>query len=112
MPENESQRMPEEPARPEENDARHQGTREGTRVPQGFTVHSSGLASEYARELGWGINQEERTKTPHQKQNYDGGRNYNYGARDFGDSAADTSSAQTAVESNKSRHTRQKKSAA
>ena len=54
------------------------------RVPQGFTVHSSGLASEYAREQGWGINEEERTRTPQQKQDYDGGKEYDYGPRDFG----------------------------
>jgi hypothetical protein len=82
------------------------------RVPQGFTVHSSGLASEYARELGWGINEDERKKTPGQKQDYDGGRNYDYGARDFGDSATDTSSAQSVAQTNKMRHQRARKSAA
>ncbi len=69
-------------------------THEETRMPQGFTPKSGGPASEYARELGWGINEEERTKTPSEKQNYDGGRNYDYGAQDFGDTAVDTSSAQ------------------
>ena len=63
------------------------------RLPQGFTVQSSKRSSEYAREQGWGINEEERTKTPRQKQNYDGGRDYDYGARDFGDTAMDTNSA-------------------
>lgn len=86
----------------------------GPRVPQGFTVHSSGLASEYAREQGWGINEDERTKTPQKKQDYDGGRNYDYGARDFGDSAVDTSTARPPAERNKTRPTpmRQRKSAA
>ncbi len=70
-----------------EKDSQHSDTRE----PQGFTVHSGGLASEYARELGWGINEEERTKTPQQKQDYDGGKDYDYGAQDFGDTAVDTS---------------------
>ena len=64
-----------------EKESQHSDTRE----PQGFTVHSGGLASEYARELGWGINEEERTKTPQQKQDYDGGKDYDYGAQDFGD---------------------------
>jgi hypothetical protein len=82
-------------------------------VPQGFTVHSSGLASEYAREQGWGINEEERTKTPRQKQGYDGGTNYEYGAQDFGDTAEDTSSAPPMADRNKApRQPRQKKSAA
>lgn len=83
----------------------------GSREPQGFTVHHSGLASEYARELGWGINVDERTKTPKQKQDYDGGRNYEYGAQDFGDTAADAGSAQ-AVPEQKVRQARRRKSAA
>ena len=101
MPENDSQRKRDDESRTP-----------GTRAPQGFTVHSSGLASEYARELGWGINEEERTKTPRQKQDYDGGRNYDYGAQDFGDTAVDTSQAQPLAEQNKQRQMRQRKSAA
>lgn len=61
--------------------------------PAGFTPHTSKAASEYAREQGWDLNEEERRKTPLEKQNYDGGTDYDYGARDFGDTAADTSSA-------------------
>jgi len=96
-----------------DQDSEHQDKR----VPKGFTPKSSNLASEYARELGWGINQEERTKTPEEKQDYDGGRNYDYGARDFGDTAKDTSSAQPAAERTKARpipqnQPRQKKPAA
>lgn len=83
----------------------------GMRVPQGFTIHSSGLASEYAREQGWGINEEERTKTPRQKQDYDGGKEYDYGARDFGDRAEDTSSAHAPAERNRTRQPRPRKSA-
>ncbi len=83
------------------------------RVPQGFTVHSSGLASEYAREQGWGINEEERRKTPRQKQDYDGGTTYDYGARDFGDTAEDTSlRSEPATLRNRARQTPQRKSAA
>jgi len=89
-----------------ENDPHHPGMR----VPQGFTIHSSGLASEYAREQGWGINEEERTKTPRQKQDYDGGRGYDYGGRDFGDTAEDTSSAHSPAERNKLRRPKQRKS--
>jgi hypothetical protein len=96
-----------------DQDSEHQDKR----MPKGFTVNSSSLASEYAREQGWGINEEERTKTPEEKQDYDGGRNYDYGARDFGDTAKDTSSAQPAAEPNEARPVRQnpprqKKSAA
>ena len=82
------------------------------RVPQGFTVHSSKLASVHARELGWGINEEDRTSTPQQKQNYDGARNYGYGARNFGDTALDSTSAQRPVEPSKGRPAREKKPAA
>jgi len=68
------------------------------RLPQGFTVHSSKRSSEYAREQGWGINEEERTKTPQQNQDSDGGTNYDHGARDLGDTAVDTSSAKAAAD--------------
>jgi hypothetical protein len=64
------------------------------RMPAGFTQRSGGLASEHARELGWGINENERTHTPEGRQDADGGRDYNYGARDFGDTAVNTSAAQ------------------
>lgn len=69
--------------------------------PQGFTPRTSGLTSEYAREQGWDLNEEERTKTPLEKQQYDGGTDYDYGARDFGDTAVDTSSAKAEERGNK-----------
>ena len=64
------------------------------RQPAGFTQHSGGLASEYAREQGWGINEEERAAEAIRKQDSDGGTDHDYGARDFGDAAVDTSAAQ------------------
>ena len=70
-----------------------QGSEE-RREPSGFTPRTGGLTSEYAREQGWDTNEEQRTKTPPEKQEYDGGRDYDYGAQDFGDTAVDTSSAQ------------------
>src|SRR5262252_8668606 len=76
-------RMPNEK---QENAERHQ--------PSGFTPRSGGLSSEYAREQGWHTNEEQRVKAPADKQEYDGGRDYEYGAEDFGDTAVDTSSAQ------------------
>ncbi len=78
--------------------------------PSGFTTHSGGLASEYAREQGWGINEEERTRAALAKQDYEGGRDYDYGARDFGDSAGDTRPAPPAPARVKSRESRQRKS--
>lgn len=67
---------------------------EEQRRPSGFTPGSGGLTSEYAREQGWGLNEEQRSKTPPEKQDYDGGRDYDYGAQDFGDTAVDTGDAQ------------------
>lgn len=64
------------------------------REPKGFTTRTSGPASELAREQGWETNEEQRAETPTEKQPYDGGRDYDYGARDFGDTAEDTSRAQ------------------
>ena len=59
--------------------------------PSGFTSHTRSLAGEYAHEQGWGLNEEERTKLPDAKQDFEGGTDYEYGARDFGDTAVDTS---------------------
>ena len=59
--------------------------------PRGFGERSRGLASEYAHEQGWGLDEEERTRQPEGRQATDGGTEYDYGARDFGDEAADTS---------------------
>lgn len=60
--------------------------------------HRRGLASEYAHEQGWGLNEEERTKLPDEKQDYQGGTDYEYGAQDFGDTAVDTSKAKPSPE--------------
>lgn len=66
--------------------------------PLGFGEHSRGLSSEYAHEQGWGLNEEERTKQPETKRDFQGGTDYDYGARDFGDTAVDTSDAQPSPE--------------
>ena len=58
--------------------------------PRGLGEHTRGLASEYAHEQGWGLREEERTKLASPP---DGGRDYDYGAQDFGDEAVNTSSA-------------------
>lgn len=50
--------------------------------PRGFGEHTRGLSGEYAHEQGWGLAVEERTRGP---KNPDGGNDYEYGARDFGD---------------------------
>ena len=63
----------------------------------GFTSHTRSLAGEYAHEQGW--HEEERTKLPEDKQDFEGGTDYEYGARDFGDTAVDTSSVVPSPES-------------
>ncbi len=61
--------------------------------PRGFGEHSRGLAGEYAHEQGWRLNEEERRHEPAGHQEIDGGTDYDYGARDFGDEPTDTSAA-------------------
>jgi hypothetical protein len=58
--------------------------------PRGFGEHSRGLAGEYAHEQGWGLNLEQRRKESVGPQNADGGLDYEYGARDFGDEPVNT----------------------
>ena len=85
--------------------------REGARLPHGFTVRSAGPASEKARELGWGINEEERTKTPMQKQNYDGGTANDKGPQEFSHTPLSAVSAKPPADRPKSRPGRPKKAA-
>jgi hypothetical protein len=66
--------------------------------PRGLGEHTRDLASEYVHEQGWGLNEEERTRLPDKKEDYQGGTDYEYGARDFGNSAVDTSGAQPSSE--------------
>ncbi len=65
------------------------------RQPSGFTRHSGGLASEHAREQGWGMNEEERARDAEPKQGSDGGTDYL--ATNLGDSALDTIATQPAA---------------
>ena len=60
------------------------------REPRGFGEHTRGLAGEYAHEQGWELNEEERKAQPASPQNIDGGTDYEYGARDFGDEPVNT----------------------
>ena len=66
--------------------------------PRGFGEHTRGLAGEYAHEQGWGLNEEERKAQPDTAGQADGGNDFDYGARDFGDEAVDTSSAKPTPE--------------
>ena len=68
--------------------------------PRGFGEHARGLASEYAHEQGWGLNEEERIKQPPPELQADGGTDYDYGAQDFGDIPVDTSEAKPGPEAN------------
>jgi hypothetical protein len=58
--------------------------------PRGFGKHSRGLAGEYAHEQGWGLNIEQRKYQSTKLQNADGGSDFEYGARDFGDEPVNT----------------------
>ena len=58
--------------------------------PRGFGEHTRGLAGEYGHEQGWGLDEEERRKQPVEAQDTDGGTDYEYGARDFGDEPVNT----------------------
>ena len=53
--------------------------------PRGFGSHTRGLAGEYAHEQGWGLEEDQRTRLADTPQDTDGGTDYEYGARDFGD---------------------------
>ncbi|HEY4009118.1 MAG TPA: hypothetical protein VGM11_03125 [Acidobacteriaceae bacterium] len=63
---------------------------ENGQEPRGFGEHSRGLAGEYAHEQGWGLNVEQRKRSTDEPQNTDGGLDYDYGARDFGDEPVNT----------------------
>ncbi|WP_419803989.1 hypothetical protein [Terriglobus sp.] len=63
---------------------------ESQHEPRGLGEHARGIASENAHEQGWGLNEEERTKVPEGGQNTYGGKDYEYGARDFGDEPVNT----------------------
>lgn len=58
--------------------------------PRGFGEHTRGLAGEYAHEQGWGLDEAERTHIAKTPQDTDGGTDYEYGARDFGDEPVNT----------------------
>ena len=58
--------------------------------PRGFGEHTRGLSGEYAHEQGWGLDEEERAKQASTPQDTDGGTDYEYGARDFGDTPVNT----------------------
>ena len=45
-----------------------------------------------------GLDEEERTRQPEGRQPADGGGDYDYGARDFGDAPVDTSGADAGLE--------------
>ncbi|HZQ41739.1 MAG TPA: hypothetical protein VFA99_00710 [Acidobacteriaceae bacterium] len=68
----------------------HSPRQENAVEPRGFGKHSRGLSGEYAHEQGWGLNVEQRRRESVNPQNTDGGLDYDYGARDFGDEPVNT----------------------
>ena len=71
--------------------------------PRGLGEHARGLASEYAHEQGWQLNEDERRKLPDDTRNTDGGTDYDYGARDFGDDPVNTATAASDAQVEKAR---------
>jgi hypothetical protein len=53
--------------------------------PKGLGEHARGPAAEKAHEEGWDLNEQERTKQPPGRPAHYGGKGYDYGAQDFGD---------------------------
>ena len=74
------------------------------RRPKGFSPGARGPAGENAHEQGWQLKEEERTRIAKSMQGKTGGRDYNYGARDFGDKPVDTSSAKDQTSSARQKH--------
>ena len=77
--------------------------------PRGFSDQARGLAGEYAHEQGWGLNEEERSKEGLAPEDTDGGNDYDYGARDFGDEPVNTAIAADAREPIQNQRTQPKK---
>lgn len=65
---------------------------EEVRKPRGFSPGTTGAAGANAHEQGWQLNEEERSNTAKSLVGKTGGRDYNYGAQDFGDTPEDMSS--------------------
>lgn len=58
--------------------------------PRGFSEHTRKRSGENAHQQGWGLNEEERRRLPQDKQDWQGGSGYEYGAQDFGDTPVKT----------------------
>lgn len=53
--------------------------------PKGLGEKNLGPTAEAAHEDGWGLSEEQRTSQPAGKPDHYGGTDFEYGARDFGD---------------------------
>jgi hypothetical protein len=58
--------------------------------PRGFSEHTRKRSGKNAHQHGWGLNEEERRRLPQDKQDWQGGSGYEYGAQDFGDTPVKT----------------------
>lgn len=81
------------------NDSRENEPKE----PAGLGEHARGPASEAAHEQGWDINEEERTKQRERRPAHYGGKGYDYGAQDFGDTAGKLDNPEGATDETKDR---------
>jgi hypothetical protein len=59
--------------------------------PRGLDDRNLGPTAEAAHEQGWQINEDQRTTPPPGKPAHYGGKDYNYGAQDLGDTPEDMS---------------------
>lgn len=55
------------------------------REPEGLAADNRGREAEIASEEGWGTDEEKRREQPKQRPAHYGGKGYDYGAQDFGD---------------------------
>jgi hypothetical protein len=62
--------------------------KQNTQEPAGLGEHARGPASEAAHEQGWDFNEEQRKQQPQGRPEHYGGKGYDYGAQDFGDTPA------------------------
>lgn len=70
------------------SDPKKQDEQQETKEPSGLGEHAMEPAAEAAHEQGWDLNEEQRTAPPKGRPAHYGGKGYDYGAQDFGDTPA------------------------
>jgi hypothetical protein len=65
---------------PDENRETH-----NPKEPEGLGEHARRREAEIAHDQGWDLNEDERKQQPRGRPAHYGGKGYDYGAQDFGD---------------------------